>query len=187
MEISGKINEIWKDITSYEGLYQVSNLGRVKSIKHAIKIRKLVENKGYLYVVLYKNNIGKTFAAHRLVASEFILNTENKPEVNHIDGKRDNNLLNNLEWVTRSENTLHSFRFLGRKAQWTGVTGKRHHGSKSILQKSKSGDFIKEWDCQRDASRVLNISYKNISACCLQKPRFKSAGGFIWEFANKTV
>lgn len=119
-------NEIWKDICGYEGLYQVSNFGRIKSVDRIIKntgtksgeyhvkekIKKISEYKsrgGYCGVTLYRNNNGKSYRVHRLVAQAFIPNPENKPEINHIDGNKKNNCVDNLEWVTGEENTLHAW------------------------------------------------------------------------------
>lgn len=116
------MEEIWKDIKDYEGLYQVSNLGRVKSLSKTLwngvgyfesKERILVPGKdkdGYLQVGLYKNKKRKSFKIHRLVGQHFILNEENKPEINHKDGDKQNNNVNNLEWVTSSENSTHAYK-----------------------------------------------------------------------------
>lgn len=100
------MNEIWKDIDGYEGLYQVSNLGRVKSSKHDI-ILKTYSNRGYHQVQLSKNNIKSNKTIHRLVAQAFIPNPDNKPQVNHIDEDKTNNKVSNLEWVTAKENSNH--------------------------------------------------------------------------------
>ena len=103
-------NEIWKDVIGYETLYQVSNLGRVKSIgkanEHLLKGRD--DTNGYLKVALYKNKICKNFKIHRLVAIAFIENKDNKPCVNHINANKTDNILENLEWCSYSENSLHS-------------------------------------------------------------------------------
>lgn len=114
--------EIWADINGYEGLYQVSNLGRIKSLaryqdNHGTKqwIEERIKNarsksSGYLVVDLYKNGVGKTKHVHRLVAENFIENKENKATVNHIDGNKSNNVANNLEWATPSEQNKHYYR-----------------------------------------------------------------------------
>ena len=99
--------EKWKDVGGYEGLYKISNFGRVKG-KHCIKLQQ-DNGKGYLMVHLSKNGKSQWHLVHRLVAKAFIENTENKPTVNHIDGNRKNNKFNNLEWATYSENNLHSY------------------------------------------------------------------------------
>lgn len=110
--------EIWKDIQGYEGLYQVSNFGRVKSLKRKVKsgenyvtvkekIRKQGIRKGYYYLQLHKNDISKKHSIHRLVAQAFIHNPENKPQINHRDGNRFNNNIYNLEWCNLEENIKH--------------------------------------------------------------------------------
>lgn len=117
------MEEIWKDVVGYEGLYQVSNLGRVKSCKKLIirknkgnfilkeKIMKnSVTGYGYYMVNLYKNGKYTHFLVHRLVALAFIPNPLNKPCINHIDAVKTNNKTNNLEWVTYGENNLHALK-----------------------------------------------------------------------------
>jgi predicted XRE-type DNA-binding protein len=115
------IEEIWNDIPNYEGLYQASTYGRIKSLDtidrfgrlHKGRVRKLSEDKdGYKFVTLHKNLKRKKFLVHRLVALTFILNPENKPCINHKDGIRDNNYIDNLEWATYKENEQHKLRFL---------------------------------------------------------------------------
>lgn len=106
--------EIWKDIAGYEGLYQVSNFGRIKSLRSKIILASLSSKSGYCYVGLAKNGMNKQKSVHRLVALAFIPNSENKPEVNHIDGNKHNNTVKNLEWVTKSENMKHCRQILGK-------------------------------------------------------------------------
>ena len=111
--------ETWKDIKDYEGLYQVSNLGNVRGLKRIVKISKTLEKykevpehllkpsktkKGYLYVSLADNGIIKNVRVHKLVAKAFIPNSDETLQINHIDGNKENNNVNNLEWVTCKEN-----------------------------------------------------------------------------------
>lgn len=116
------MEEIWKDIKDYEGLYQVSNYGRVKSMERTVKglkgnkkiksrIMKESKNKfGYSRVSLYKLGKTKNFQIHRLVAQAFIPNPLELPQVNHIDGNKDNNSVNNLEWITNRDNVIHAYK-----------------------------------------------------------------------------
>lgn len=118
LESGGIMKEIWKNVQGYEGQYQVSNLGRVKSLKRKLDNGRSVNEKilnssskkktqdGYLMVAL----AGKTFRVNRLVATAFIPNPDNKSVVNHIDGDKENNRADNLEWATISENMLHAYR-----------------------------------------------------------------------------
>ena len=101
--------EIWKDIPNYENKYQVSSLGNVKNIKHGNLLSERLTDRGYNTAVLYLNSKPKTFKVHRLVALTFIENTENKLFVNHKDGNKLNNKIDNLEWVTHKENIRHAF------------------------------------------------------------------------------
>ena len=184
-------NEIFKDIFGYENLYQISNFGRVKSLKRenvfycglrkeylkrSVKEKILnysKSNRGYLQVCLTKNGKSKTFLVHRLVAKTFIENVYNKSQVNHIDGNKENNSVNNLEWCTSSENNKHAF-VLGLN---------KPRNIRKVNQYDKNGNFIKQWNCITDFFRKNNINLKssNITNCC--KGRRKTAYGYIWKYA----
>ena len=156
------MTEKWKDVVSYEGLYQISNFGRVKG-KHRIKSQQ-DNGKGYLMVRLNKNGKSRWHLVHRLVAKAFIENPENKPTVNHIDGNRKNNKFNNLEWATYSENNLHSYRSNGRKSAlavpiYCIETGKIYKSS-------------------YDASKDTGIPQSSINRCA--NGIFKSTNGTHW-------
>ncbi len=111
------MEEIWENIEDYEGLYQVSNLGRIKRISKATCtfagriLKNSRHNRGYQTVDLSKNGVWKKYTVHRLVAKAFIPNPDNKPEVNHKDSNRSNNVASNLEWATSSENSIHAINF----------------------------------------------------------------------------
>lgn len=106
--------EIWKDIPCYEGFYKISNKGRVLSLsRHGVKVDRILKNRishGYLNVILYKNKNKKMHLIHRLIAISFITNPENKPQINHKNGIRTDNSIDNLEWTTQSENMLHAYK-----------------------------------------------------------------------------
>lgn len=105
------MEEIWKDVIGYEDYYQVSNLGNVKrkSKDKKIKPYKGGKNGAYNHVCICENGNQKSVLLHRIVATAFIPNVENKPQVNHKDGNKKNNAVENLEWVTNKENTIHAF------------------------------------------------------------------------------
>lgn len=181
--------EIWKDIVWYEWLYQVSNMGNIKGLWNwKEKILKRWKNKDwYLYIGLYNNWIRKTFKIHRLVALTFINNPENKKEINHINWIKTDNRLENLEWCTRSENIIHSFKVLWKKSIF--ITNhpikwkfwKDNPKSKQVNQYNLSWEFIKTWSSLSDIQRNLWIHHWNISAVCNWK--LKTTWWFIWKYA----
>ena len=168
------MEEIWKDKKGYEGHYQVSNWGRVKSIKFGKeKILKLIKDKdGYLQVTLCKNNIKKVYKVHRLVAEAFIDNTDNLPQVNHKDENKLNNNVDNLEWCDRLYNVRYG----------TGIERRSKKRSKPVLQYDLEGNFIKEWvsinECVRNG-----YNQGNVAACCRGKRKYHK--DCIWRYKNE--
>lgn len=171
-------DEIWKDIKGFEGIYKVSNYGRIKSIIRYKKMMKTaLDRSGYLKICLTDSKHKKhTIKIHRLVAENFIPNTENKEQVNHIDGNKENNRVDNLEWCSQSENMIHAFK---NNLIHRGK-GKESPRARAVNQYSLDGKFIKRWDCIADAERELKLSKNNISTCC--KGKRKTAHGFKWEY-----
>ena len=165
-------SEIWKDVKDYEGLYQVSNLGRFKNIKTGKMI--IPYGKNYLLVSLYKNTKRTYLYAHRVVATAFIENKNNLPQVNHINGNKKDNRAENLEWCTSKYNINEAFR-LGLAKNGRGVDSVR---SKPIKQFDMDGNFIKKWDSINIAKNKLKIFH--IHECC--KGKRATAGGYIWKY-----
>lgn len=169
------MTEIWKDIKNYEGLYQVSNLGRIRSFynykRNGNNILTPQIKRGYYQVGLRKDKKRKWYQLHRLIATAFIPNPKNLPQVNHKDENKTNNSIDNLEWCTVSYNNCYGTR-LKRVKEKT---------SRAVLQYDLKGNFIKEYNSLSEASVCCNIkSPGNITECC--KGKYKQAGGFIWKY-----
>lgn len=177
------MQEEWRPIKGYEK-YKISNKGEVENIKTGRILKKDASRK-YYEVVLSSNGKTKKYAIHRLVATHFIPNPENKPQVNHKDGNKLNNNVSNLEWVTRSENILHSYANNLQIHNQLGKFGWNSFRGKPIKQIDiKSGNVIKEYGSMGDAARQLNIRYpQNIKACA--DGITKSCAGFRWEYSRK--
>ena len=152
---------------------------RVWSLRTSIagKILKPIANKnGYLMVTLSKDCKGKRYFVHRLVADAFILNKNNKKEVNHIDENPKNNKVNNLEWVTHLENSNYGTR--GKRISKNLKEWCKKNRVKKVKQVSLNGIFIKEWESAKDVQKELGINSKGISLCATK--RRKTAGGYKW-------
>ena len=167
------MEEIWQDIIGYEGKYQVSNMGNVKSLNYHRENRekqlkpKLRKN-GYLDVMLYDfNKRRKTIMVHILVSEAFIANPQYLPQVNHKDKDKTNNKVENLEWCTAKYNVIYS-------------------RGKKVNQYDLNGNFIKCYDTISNATRSLRLSTKQGIICCC-KGKQKTCGGFIWKYADKTL
>ena len=181
------MQEVWKDIEGYEGLYQVSNLGRVRSTtrKQLANIRNnkyitkkgqvltpMISNAGYGRVTLFKERKRKMYSVHRLVAMAFIDNPDNLPEVNHKDGNKRNNEIHNLEWCSKSANAKHAYDNKLTK-----------HYTRKILQYNVNGELLKEWDSLISITRELGYNFKTIQSVCAGHGRAKTAFGYIWKYA----
>lgn len=170
--------EIWKDIEGYEGFYQVSNLGRVKSLRgwsgnKYIQREKILgqhkNDKGYLSVTLIKNREIGYRRVNRLVAKAFVPNPQNKEQVNHIDGNKENNIADNLEWCTCKENINHAWK--------NGLAT----ANKAVNQYDLNENFVKKWDSMMEIQREKGFFNSCICDCC--KGKQKTAYGYIWKYA----
>lgn len=172
-------NEVWKDIEGFEGLYQVSNYGRIKSL-HARKgtgklIMKPKNSRGYQVIKLAGRNGKKFFSIHRLVAKTFMPNPHNLPCVNHKNENKADNRVENLEWCSVRYNNMFG----------TRTKRVKEKVAKPILQYDLNGNFIKRHESICDAGKELNISIGNISQC-LHK-RYKQANGYVFMYESEVV
>lgn len=182
--------EVWKDIPNYEGLYQASNLGRIKSLDRYViskdyksfrkgKIKKpSVHENNYLYVILSNKSVEKHKLVHRLIAETFLDNPNNYSVVNHINGNKQDNKVENLEWCNHQQNS--------QKAWEMGLYPKKKektHSTKKVkvIQKDLQGNIIKIWDSITEVNKKLKINTTQISNCIKNKKYFKTAGGYKWE------
>lgn len=180
------MKEIWKPIKGYEGLYEISSKGRVRSLnrliidclkrKHPCKQRilKLHDSGGYLMVGLSKNHTQQHFLVHRIVAKTFLPNPKKLPEVNHKDENRHNNHVDNLEWCTPLYNSNYGTR--GDKISAINTNGKL---SKTILQIAFNGKIVKIWPSMSETERN-GFSHGDISQCC--NGQRHSHEGYLWKY-----
>ena len=177
------IDEVWKPVQNYAGLYEVSSFGRVRSLPHPIRKRRgktivmemyegqilkpTVTKKGYLTVRLYIDGRSKYIPVHRIVLSAFVPNPDNLPQVNHKDENKVNNCVWNLEWCSAKYN-----RNYGRCRSWN---------YKPVCQFTRENEFIRKYDSIISASRETGICATNIQLCA--KHKRPTAGGFVWQYA----
>lgn len=158
------MTEIWRDIEGYEGKYEVSNLGRIKSLKRKGRreeqiLESYLDLKGYPMIQVCKNGKKHPTKIHRLVAEAFIVNFNNKPQVNHIDGNKSNNIVINLEWCSCSENIIHAFKmglYKSRKGEQSGHHKLSEKEAKEI--KNLKGKGLS----QKVIGKMFNISNSTV-------------------------
>jgi hypothetical protein len=181
-------DEIWKPVKGYEGLYEVSNFGRVKSLERVVnshpanckrtlpeKIRTghVSKKLGYAMITLSANNVNKSVYIHRLVAEAFIPNPNNLPMINHKDEDKTNNSIDNLEWCTAKYNMAYSNVFACAKTR----------NSKPVRQYDYDGNLIKEYASSNEAGRAMGVRPYCISFCC--RGKIGSVKGFLWKYADE--
>ena len=153
--------EIWKDVIGYEGLYEVSNFGRVKSLllKNERILRPRINGNGYLRVALRKNDIAKDFFIHRLVAFSFLENMEEKEFINHIDGNKKNNTVENLEWCNRSENIQHAI----KNGLMDNIFGEKNKNSKITKEQALKIKYGHHGISNTELASIYKINQSKIS------------------------
>lgn len=187
------MTEEWRGIEGYENLYQVSNLGRVRSVDRYVKtksnskcfrkgkiLKQSEDNDGYKRLNLSKNGKPKLYLVHRLVAMTFLQNPHNYPFVNHKDENPSNNEVSNLEWCTNEYNINYGTARERMSNSKKGIYINRPDLSKKVLQYTLNGDLVNEYPSTQEAQRQTGIKYQNILRCCNGKR--KSAGGFKWRY-----
>ena len=189
------MKEIWKDIEGYKGIYQVSNLGRVRSLDRYITkahpktgTPKQYFQRGrivvthplcneYINVMLKKDGKIKNHLVHRLVAKAFVPGYFDGADVNHKDFNRQNNRVDNLEWVTRRDNLKYS------NGDTASAMEHIHRSQrKPIIQMTMDGEYIREWPSIHSAHLALGLDSKSISGACHQNYGTKTCGGYRWKF-----
>lgn len=178
--MTSMVAEIWVNIPGYEGLYQVSNFGRVRGLKRNKVLLSPLTNKGYAHVNLSKDGKYKTIAVHRLVLMSFTDESEWKEEVNHIDYDRSNNRLDNLEWMTKLENVRYSIP--NRPTHFVKTVYKPTKNFKSVVQETLKGEVVKVWSNLSTIYRELGLEQTPIKKCCEGKPHCKTAYGYKWKY-----
>ena len=157
------MNEIWKDIEGFEGLYKISNYGKVKAIRSNRICFGSYDKDGYRQLALSKNGVKKWFKVHRLVAGAFIANTDKFSDVNHKDEVKTNNHIENLEWCARAYNNQYGSR------------------GKPVIQ-VKNDNIVEKYRSITKAAKTTGNDISNIIACC--QGRQKTCGGYVWRYAN---
>lgn len=186
--------ELWVDINDYQGLYEISNMGRIKVVERHVTrtngfpltikeqiLKQDLHKDGGLHVDLRRDGVRYKHKTHRLVAIHFIPNPENKPQVNHKNGQRHDNRVVNLEWCTGSENMKHAFHVLKRENSMCGRVGSLHKASKPVIQMDMQGNHIAEHESARQAALSLGKSQSLIAMAA--NGRIKTAAGYKWKFA----
>lgn len=175
--------EIWKPILGYEGLYEVSNKGNVRSMNYNrtgnIKLLKyLVHRDGYLKVRLYKDKSWVDCFIHKLVAINFIPNPYDMTEIDHKNGNKTDNKVENLKWCTRKEN-------MNNTITKNKIRKTMNYKATPVIQYNVKGELINVFDTIMEASRVTGVNSGGISNCCQNKNRQKTAGGYIWKYKKE--
>lgn len=178
-------NEVWKDIPNYNGMYKVSNYGKIISLHYgkAKELKPRKTKRGYLKVALFKNGIRKEFSIHRIVALTFLDNPNNYKEVNHKDENIENNIVWNLEWCDRIYNCNYGTR--NERISKNNINNEKRN--KKVNQYDLQGNFIKTWNSIKEVSETLKICKSHIGCCCKGIYGRKTSGGYKWKYADEEL
>lgn len=174
------MEEIWKDIERYKGVYKISNLGRVYSVQRKKIKNTFIDKGGYVRVQLYYNYTQKGFLVHRLVAKAFIPNPNNYPQVNHKDENKLNNCVNNLEWCTNKYNC--NFGTKPEKCRENSL--KLQMNKRQVIIYDLENHYIDTCRSMMDVARKLNCSYENVQSALYGKT--KTCKGYILKYREQT-
>lgn len=197
LSIESLPNEEWSDVVGWEGLYQVSNFGRVKSLSKRIVYKdgrvyihpsRIMKNQkistGYRSVMFYGASGKKQYYVHRLVAETFIPNPNNLGDVNHKDGCKTNNILSNLEWCSRSDNIKHAYK---NGLSWVHMDEAIKERSRPVIQYAPSGKIIAEYASASKAARANGCNQGQISRYCRgENKKYRAYKGYIWRYKDDT-
>lgn len=185
------MNNIWKPVVEYEGLYEVSNTGLVRSVYKVVRssngktfhykprhLKKYLDHNGYEYISLSKCGVKKKYKVHQLVCKAFLPNPSCYKQVNHKDECKTNNCVDNLEWCDQIYNSNYGTR--NQRISSAKINAK--YNSKPIVQYDLSGNLIKEFPSTREAQRLTGLCRVGIGRCC--RGTLKSYSGFIWKFKS---
>lgn len=189
------MEEEWRQIPEFEGLYEVSNTGKIRSLARIVnscygskmalqskEIKLNLKRNGYMYVCLSKEGSANTYRVHRLVALAFISNPNNQPQVNHKNGVKNDNRVGNLEWCTASQNSNHAYSSNLRfsPSYWKDKSGSEHNLSKPVVMMTQQDETVRMFGSSYEAERETQIANQNISKCL--KGKRKTAGGYKWKY-----
>lgn len=172
------MEEVWKDIEWHKGAYKISNLGRVYSVQRKKIKNTFIDKGGYVRVQLYHNYTQKRFLVHRLVAEAFIPNSNNYPQVNHIDENKLNNCVDNLEWCTNKYNC----NFGTKPEKSRKNSSKLQLNKRSVAIYDSENNYIDTCKSMMDVARKLNCSYSNVQSVLYG--RTKTCKGYVLKYAE---